>query len=329
MILAFGLAVGGAACSGQPVANPQNSASLPVVAPSTPPAVHEVRYPVGVRVLRLRRGPLRPLPTLVFYPAMDAPAAIPAGALPHPIAAHPHPAGALPHQVYPAPQPQTLPQRWIARPQPGPGRSGAVPGLRPAQGRFPLVLYSHGLSGSPQRVAGTLVGWAAAGFVVAAPSYPYTHEHTRSYRRWDIVNQPDDARFVIRSVLRLDDPLRASIDAGHIAAVGHSAGGYTTTGLFVAGHDPRLKAGVVLSGWRAPGAFAGPPARMLFLQGTADPVVPMAKSRAAYARVPWPKRYLILHRVSHANYLRPGERGHRMMTAVVLDFLRATLKDQP
>jgi acetyl esterase/lipase len=281
--LALFTLLGFASCSGRPVAIPVAAPPVPVSAAQPGEATPAEMYPVGLRILRLQRGKHRPLPTMVFYPAMSILAV----------------------------------------------GLGPTTGLPPALGRFPLVLYSHGLSGSPQRVARTLVGWAAAGFVVAAPSYPYTNEHTRDYRRWDIVHQPDDARFVLRSLLRLDDPLRASIDSDNIAAVGHSAGGYTTTGLFVAGHDPRLKAGVVLSGWRAPGAFAGPPARMLFLQGTADPVVPMAKSRAAYARVPWTKRYLILHGVSHANYLRPGERGYRMMNDVVLDFLRANLKREP
>jgi dienelactone hydrolase len=281
MILAVGIALSGASCSGRPVSIP---VAPPAVAAAAAPAAPPEIYPVGSRVLPLQRGRHRPLPTLVFYPAM-------------PILA----LGA-----------------------------GSTPGLPPALGRFPLVLYSHGLSGSPQRVAATLAGWAAAGFVVAAPSYPYTHEHTRDYRRWDIVNQPDDARYVLGRLLHLAvtpaDPLAGHIDTDHIAAVGHSAGGYTTSGLFVKGHDPRLRAGVILSGWRAPGAFAGPPARMLFLQGTADPVVPMAKSRAAYARVPWPKRYLILRGISHANYLRPGQLGYRLMDPTVLQFLSQTLK---
>jgi dienelactone hydrolase len=214
----------------------------------------------------------------------------------------------------------------------GAGRiAGSGAGRRPAVGRFPLVLFSHGMSGSPERVADALASWAAAGFIVAAPSYPYTKEHTPDYRRWDIVNQPNDARFVLTQVVALNgmpgEPLRGRIDVDHIAAVGHSAGGYTTTGLFVAGHDPRLRAAVVLSGWRAPGAFAGPPAQMLFLQGTVDRVVPVAKSRAAYYRVPWPKRYLLLRGVSHANYLRPGDLGYPRMEHVVLGFLRWTLKD--
>ncbi|NMO50597.1 alpha/beta hydrolase [Actinoplanes sp. TBRC 11911] len=281
MFLAVFTLLGFASCSGRPVALPVAARPpMPVAAAARPPE----NYPVGLRVLRLQRGQHRPLPTMVFYPAMSMLAV----------------------------------------------GLGPTTGLPPALGRFPLVLYSHGLSGSPQRVAATLAGWAAAGYVVAAPSYPYTHEFTRDYRRWDIVNQPDDARYVIKRMLRLaatpDDPLAGHIDINHIGAVGHSAGGYTTSGLFVKGHDPRLRSGVILSGWRAPGAFAGPPARMLFLQGTADPVVPMAKSRAAYARVPWPKSYVVLQGVSHANYLRPGQLGYRLMDPAVLRFLNETLK---
>jgi dienelactone hydrolase len=281
--LALFTLLGFASCSGRPVAIPVAAPPVPVSAAQPGEATPAEMYPVGLRILRLQRGKHRPLPTMVFYPAMSIFAV----------------------------------------------GLGPTTGLPPALGRFPLVLYSHGLSGSPQRVAATLAGWAAAGFVVAAPSYPYTHEHTADYRRWDIVNQPDDARYVLRRLGELaaapHDPLGGHIDVNHIAAVGHSAGGYTTSGLFVKGHDPRLRAGVILSGWRAPGAFAGPPARMLFLQGTADPVVPMAKSRDAYVRVPWPKSYLVMQGVSHANYLRPGQMGYRLMDPAVLRFLTQTL----
>lgn len=201
---------------------------------------------------------------------------------------------------------------------------------KPARGRFPLVLFSHGLSGSPQRYAAMLSGWAAAGFVVVAPIYPHTSEFTTSFRRRDIVNQPADARYVLNQVQRLNatpgDPLRGHLDIDRVAAVGHSAGGYTTMGLFTARHDPRLRAAVVMAGWLPPGVFAGPPATMLFLQGSADPVVPAAVSRAAYARVPWPKAYMLLRRNSHATYLRPGERGYALMESTVLNFLRWTLK---
>jgi dienelactone hydrolase len=198
-----------------------------------------------------------------------------------------------------------------------------------AGGRHPLLVFSHGITADFHEFDVMYPALAAAGFIVAAPTFPYTSEFTSHFRRADIVHQPDDARYVLSRVLRLNntagDPLRHRIDARHIAAVGHSAGGYTTTGLFTAGHDPRLRAGVVMAGWAAPGTFAGPPARMLFLQGTADPVVPRTVSWAAWNRVPWPKAYVLLRRNSHSTYMQPGDLGYPTMHSLVTDFLRWTL----
>jgi dienelactone hydrolase len=207
--------------------------------------------------------------------------------------------------------------------------AGERPADQPAAGRFPLVLFSHGLNGSPERYSAALSGWAAAGFVVVAPTFPHTSEYTTDFRRSDIVRQPDDVRYVLAQVRRLDasprDPLAGHIDTTRIAAIGHSAGGYTTSGLFAAGHDPSLKAGVIMAGWLAPGAFAGAPATMLFLQGTADPIVPEALSRRAFDRVPWTKSYILLRHNSHATYLRPGQIGYGVMESTVINFLKWTL----
>jgi dienelactone hydrolase len=280
----------------------------PILAPTATPPVPGNGHPVGLRVLHLSRGADRPLVTLIFYPATAGPGAADVRAGRHGGSADTPPGLDLPTGF--------------------PATGGRDRG--PASGRFPLVLFSHGLSGSPQRYYAMLSGWAAAGFVVVAPVYPHTSEFTTSFRRRDIVNQPADARYVLAKVQRLNatpgDPLRGHLDVDRVAAVGHSAGGYTTLGLFTARHDPRLRAAVVMAGWLPPGVFAGPPATMLFLQGTADPVVPAAISRAAYEQVPWPKAYLLLHRNSHATYLRPGERGYAVMESTVLNFLRWTLK---
>jgi len=203
----------------------------------------------------------------------------------------------------------------------------------PAGGRFPLVLFSHGLHGTPERYVAAAAGWAAAGFVVALPAYPHTSEGAGVYRRADIKNQPADAAFVIREVRdlgrRAGDPLVGRIDGDHVAAAGHSAGGYTTAGMFTKEHDPRLKAGVVLAGWMAPGAFDGPAATMLFIHGDSDPVVPVAAGRAAYDRVPWSKAYVLLPKNHHAAYMLPGNRGFPEMESMVTDFLRWTLNGDP
>jgi dienelactone hydrolase len=308
IVLAFTLALAAGGCVGsspRPAARPDPP--VPSTTATEGSRVKHVTYPVGLRVLPLRRGSDRPLPTLVFYPA-----ALPSGVLPPLIGQGPD-------------------RRVLQRLRKHDTLAHGVLGAPPAVGRFPLVLFSHGLSGSPEWCAAVLAQWASAGFVVAAPTFPYTSEFTEDYRKDDIVRQPDDARHVLDRVRRLDtaagDPLFGRIDGNRVAAVGHSAGGYTTTGLFTAGHDPRLRAGVVLAGWSAPGAFAGPPAKMLFLQGTADPVVPKEISQAAFAQVPWTKSYLLMRRVSHANYLRQQDRGYRLMTTTVTAFLRWTLND--
>jgi dienelactone hydrolase len=230
-------------------------------------------YAIGFRVLALSRGPARPLPTTVWYPALHA------------------------------------------------GRDAPVAG-----GHFPLVIYSHGLHSLPAYHTEIISRWVASGFVVAAPAYPRTREGAPRFSRADIRNQPADAWHVVREVLRLA-AFAGHLDAGRIGAAGHSAGGYTTAGLFTAGHDRRLRGGIVIAGAGIAGAFAGAPAAMLFVHGTADPTVPIEAARAAYERVSWPKAFLALPGQDHGAYLTPGQPGFTQVVTATLDFLRWTLYD--
>src|SRR6266540_1937027 len=194
---------------------------------------------------------------------------------------------------------------------------------QPAPGRFPVVLFSHGLGGAPDDYAALLRRWAAAGFVVAAPAYPKTHRGVRDPDITDVVNQPADASYVLSRLL--DGPLRASLDAKHLAAAGHSAGGITTVGLFTSSRDNRLAAGVVLAG-NALGVglnFTGPSAPLLFVHGEADGVVPYSIGRAVYERVPWPKALLTLPGQGHV--VVAGTAAWAAVAATTLDFLRWTL----
>jgi fermentation-respiration switch protein FrsA (DUF1100 family) len=204
-----------------------------------------------------------------------------------------------------------------------------------ARGRFPLVLFSHGLGGEPEDYSELLVRWAAAGFVVAAPAYPRTSGQTSRPDVLDVLNQPADASYVITDVLSLDGergPLRGRIDTARVGAAGHSAGGVTTIGLFTGGRDERLDAGVVLAG-NALGvgtAFTGAAAPMLFVHGGRDQVVPYTAGRRAYDAVPWPKAFLTLPDGDHGGgLLGSGDRGFRAVVGTTLDFLRWSLYGDP
>jgi dienelactone hydrolase len=198
-----------------------------------------------------------------------------------------------------------------------------------AERRFPLVLFSHGLGGLPSDYADLLRGWAAAGFVVAAPAYPGTSGNAVDRDPLDVVNQPADASYVIGRVLALDaragDPLRGRLATDRVAAAGHSAGGITTVGLFTRSRDPRLDAGIVLAGSSLGmgTGFSGPAAPQLFVHGERDDVVSYAAGKAAYDAVPWPKALLSLPEGDHL--LRAGGSSWDVVAEATVEFLRWTL----
>ncbi|GAA1841394.1 hypothetical protein GCM10009687_03400 [Asanoa iriomotensis] len=203
-------------------------------------------------------------------------------------------------------------------------------------GRFPLVLFSHGLGGRPADYAPLLRRWAAAGFVVAAPAYPHTNGDTDDYDVIDVVNQPADASYVIGRVLALDarrgDRFFGRLATDRVAAAGHSAGGITTVGLFTLARDARLDAGIVLSGngLGAGTGFRGAPADMLFVHGERDETVSYASGKAAYDAVPWPKAFLSFPQGDHGtNLLRDGGTSFDVLAGTTTEFLRFALYGDP
>ncbi|MEV4617796.1 chlorophyllase [Asanoa sp. NPDC049573] len=203
-------------------------------------------------------------------------------------------------------------------------------------GRSPVVLFSHGLGGLPADYAPLLRRWAAAGFVVAAPAYPHTSGGASDYDVLDVVNQPADASFVIGKVLALDgrrgDAFFEHLATDRVAAAGHSAGGITTVGMFTLARDPRLDAGIVLSG-NALGAgtgFRGAAAPMLFVHGERDETISYASGKAAYKAVPWPKAMLSFPKGDHgATLLRDDGASFEVLADATTEFLRYALYGDP
>ena len=197
-------------------------------------------------------------------------------------------------------------------------------------GRFPVVVFSHGLNGRPEDFDPLLTRWAAAGFVVIAPAYPYTARENGELRIGDVVNQPADASYVLTRALA--GPIKSRLDGNRVAAAGHSAGGITTVGLFASARDPRLRAGIVFAGngLGISGGFTGSPASLLFVHGDADAIVSYSSGKAAYDRAPWPKAMLTLSRQGHGEpFLVPNSPAYPAVAATTLDFLRWTLYGDP
>jgi predicted dienelactone hydrolase len=197
-----------------------------------------------------------------------------------------------------------------------------------AAGRFPVVVFSHGLHGLPAYYQQLTSRIAAAGFVVAAPAYPFTNANASPFDAGDMGNQPADASAVVSAVLKLGttsgDRFFGHIDAAHVGAAGHSAGGFTTAGLLANKRDTRIKAAVVIAGGPM-GAFTGARTPVLFVHGDKDPTVAYNIGHDAYARLSWPKAFLTEVGQGHGEYLGTGAKGFDQMMKTMLDFFRWAL----
>ena len=194
-------------------------------------------------------------------------------------------------------------------------------------GPFPLVVFSHGLTSEPGAYLSLLEAWAAAGIVVAAPTYPHTHHGAADLDAGDIVNQPADASFVLTELLGLrDGPLAGRLDATRLGAAGHSAGGITTAGLFSAARDDRLKVGVVLAGTDFRNQpFAGPPAALLFVHGRNDTTVRYGAAHTVLEAVPWSRAMLTVTNGGHVSTAAEA----RVVADTTTEFLRWALYGDP
>jgi dienelactone hydrolase len=128
--------------------------------------------------------------------------------------------------------------------------------LPSGSGPAPLVVFSHGLGGSPKKFTRLHTAWAEAGYVVAAPQFPLTSDANPDHGAevGDLVNQPADVSFVLDEMLAAAaDPasqLAGRIDPDHVGAAGLSLGGATTYGVIFNDccADPRFSAAMIMAG---------------------------------------------------------------------------------
>lgn len=150
-----------------------------------------------------------------------------------------------------------------------------------ADGRFPLVVFSHGVTASGPAYVGVMKQLAAAGYVVALPTFPLTS----GPHGWDnisqTVHQPADVSFVIDELLDRsadrDGLLGGHLSPDAVAIAGHSLGAITSLLFFnTCCRDERVKAVVAISGITFPGktksdSYDDPPKiPLLMLHGEKD-----------------------------------------------------------
>ncbi|MBI2706363.1 MAG: dienelactone hydrolase family protein [Actinobacteria bacterium] len=171
-------------------------------------------------------------------------------------------------------------------------------------GPRPLILFSHGSNGHPDKFTNLLSAWAMAGYVVAAPAFPLTNSKAPNgfANNFDVWDQPKDISFVLDQVLAASttpgDALNGRVDPSRIGASGLSLGGATTYGL---GFNPccldsRLKAFIVMAGALLPFpqdyAFDRS-VPLLIMHCDNDPTLPYASSAVRAFGLAQPPKYLV------------------------------------
>ncbi|WP_245586755.1 alpha/beta hydrolase family protein [Pseudomonas cremoricolorata] len=109
-----------------------------------------------------------------------------------------------------------------------------------ARGRFPLLVMSHGNSGSPLALHDLATALAEQGFVVVAVVHPgdNSRDHSRLGALSNVYGRPLQLSAAI-SAARADSHLRQGLDDGQVGVIGYSAGGETA--LILAGARPDLQ----------------------------------------------------------------------------------------
>jgi dienelactone hydrolase len=205
----------------------------------------------------------------------------------------------------------------------------------------PLIVFSHGVIGHPDKFSQLLSAWARAGYVVAAPAFPQTNDHVPgSAQNLGLAgSQPADVSFVLDQMLGLaadpDSPLYDRIDPNQIGAGGLSLGGATTYAVAFSPccRDHRIKAVEVLSGALLPvvGEFdLDGHVPLLIAHGDQDPLLKYANAQVIFEQAAPPVWFVTLIGASHAtefeNDVTPYDATAEQVT---IDFWDATIGGDP
>jgi dienelactone hydrolase len=203
-----------------------------------------------------------------------------------------------------------------------------------AHGPYPLVLFAHGYNVTPAFYAPLLERWAAAGYVVAAPTYPILSGNDGGASHVDYEQTWADSSFVITQVLGLSgaDPLAGLVDRNRIAVAGHSDGEVIAfgVGFLACCRDPRVRSVIAMAGDLSNAnnpsvRDTGTP--ILHIMETGDEYDPYAHS------IQWDRdnltspRWLVSLDSTHVPpYTQPGDPAFELVSRITVAYLDGTLK---
>ena len=174
---------------------------------------------------------------------------------------------------------------------------------KPADGKFPVVLFSHGFGGFRTQSTFLTAYLASRGMVVISPDHPSRDLGAALTGGSFETDDPQVHLLESLDYLVNDTEIFADhVDASKVAAIGHSAGGGT---VLAAAEDERIDGYVSLaSGLLGPAEKSGklPDKPSFFMAGSVDAVVPATRSEAAFKAAPSPSVYWNIEGVGHNGF---------------------------
>ncbi len=234
----------------------------------------------------------------------------------------------------------------------------AAPGIPPASGRFPVVVFSHAAASSPLQSTFLTTHLASHGYVVAALSHPGStfddclgcgdQARMDALLRESALNRPHEAAAVLDVLGTLDRDaaslLLGRVDTSRAAVLGHSWGGYTA--VMAAAIEPRFRAAIAMApvvNASVSTAWQQLRVPVMVMGSRLDDITPFTPQEQLFGigSAASPRFLVAFPRGGHTAYsevcpdgtpgCRPGElgeaRAHELVRAYVTGFLRRYLED--
>lgn len=220
-------------------------------------------------------------------------------------------------------------------------RQQAVRDAAPADGRLPLVVYSHGATSHRRACSQLCTHFASHGYAVASVDHPGStvmdmmddlasgSSPAAGSPKLDMfvsaANRPGEVSCVVDRLLDGAVPdLNAEFDSERVGACGVSFGGWTT--LAVNSHDERFRASfpIVPAFGRGPldttsledlldlGNW-GRDVPTLVLAGEVDSLIMLGELRRLHRELRCEKRLVILRNAGHVHFVDGAEERHEML----------------